>query len=127
DVYRIAEIARALDEKYLFYTRGGDIETSGDNPNPDLDPNKPEQAIWSVAMDGSAPKKLTEGHAPAISPKGDAVAFIRAGQIFLMKPSGEAAKAAITQKGKLSDLRWSPDASMLAFVSDRHDHSLIGL
>jgi dipeptidyl aminopeptidase/acylaminoacyl peptidase len=127
DGQEIAELAWAPDASYLLFARGGDFETGGDNPNANLDPDKPQQDIWSVGMDGSAPKKLTEGHAPAISPKGDIVAFIRAGQIFLMKPSGEGVKAAVTQKGRLGGLRWSPDASMLAFVSDRHDHSLIGL
>ncbi|MBV9404904.1 MAG: S9 family peptidase [Acidobacteriaceae bacterium] len=78
-------------------------------------------------MDRSSPKKLTEGHAPAISPKGDLVAFLRAGQIFTMSPAGENVKAAVTQKATASDLLWSPDGAELAFVSGRKDHSFIGL
>ncbi len=126
DGQEIAELDWAPDGSYLLFTRGGDFETHGDNPNPDLSPTKPDQAIWVVAMDGSPAKKLTEGHAAAISPKGDVVAFLRAGQIYMMKPSGEAVKSAVNQKATETDLRWSPDGSELAFVSDRRDHSFIG-
>ncbi len=127
DGQEIAELAWAPDSSFLLFARGGDFETGGDNPNPDLDPGKPEQAIWVVAMDGSAPKKLTEGHAPAVSPKGDVVAFLRAGQIFFMKPSGEGVKPGVNQKATATGLTWSPDGSELAFVSVRRDHSFIGL
>ena len=123
----IAELAWAPDGSYLLFAHGGDFETGGDNPNPNLSPEKPEQAIWLVAMDGTAPKQLTEGHAPAVSPKGDVVAFLRNGQIWMITPSGKDVRNVVTQKGTASDLRWSPDGSMLAFVSERRDHSLIGI
>src|SRR5438876_645336 len=79
----------------------------------------PEPESWYVAMREPAPKRLTEGHSPVISPKGDIVAFLRGGQIFLMKPTGEDVKNAVTQKGTASELTWSPDGSTLAFVSNR--------
>jgi len=126
DGQEIADLAWAPDGSYLLFARGGDFETGGDNPNPDLNPGKPDQSIWSVAMDGSPAKKLTEGQSPAVSPKGDLVAFIRGGQIFMMQPSGEKVKNAVTQKGTAGDLQWSPDGSALAFVSNRQNHAIIG-
>jgi dipeptidyl aminopeptidase/acylaminoacyl peptidase len=83
--------------------------------------------MMAGSADGSAPKKLTEGNGAAVSPKGDAVAFLRDGQIWMMKPSGADVRNVVTQKATASDLQWSPDGSMLAFVSDRRDHSLIGI
>jgi len=126
DGQEIDELSWAPDGSHLLFTRGGDFETNRDNPNPALSPDKPEQAIWSVAIDGSAAKKLAQGRSPALSPAGDIVAFLRAGQIFTMTPSGEKIACAVNEKAA-SGLRWSPDGTQLAFVSGRGDHSFIGL
>ena len=127
DGQEIADLAWAPDSTYLLFAHGGDFETGGDNPNPDWNPGKPDQSIWAVAMDGSPAKKLTEGHEPTVSPQGDLVAFIRGGQIWIMKPSGADAALAVSQKGSANGLRWSPDGQQLAFVSNRRDHSFIGV
>ncbi len=126
DGQEISDLAWAPDG-YLLFARGGDFETGGDNPNPDLNPTKPDQSIWSVAMDGSPAKKLTEGHEPAVSPQGDSVAFLRGGQIWMMSSSGANAALAVSQKGSANGLRWSPDGRQFAFVSNRRDHSFIGI
>ncbi|HEY3935811.1 MAG TPA: prolyl oligopeptidase family serine peptidase [Bryobacteraceae bacterium] len=127
DGQEIAELAWAPDGSYLLFARGGDFENGGDNPNPDLSLTRPEQDIWYVALNGAPAKKLTEGHAPCISPDGETIAFLRGGQIFTMKPTGANVKSALVQKGSVSDLQWAPDGSALAFVSDRGNHSFIGL
>jgi dipeptidyl aminopeptidase/acylaminoacyl peptidase len=123
----IDELAWAPDGSYLLFARGGDFENGEDNPNPALNPAKPEQAVWIAALDGSAATKLTDGHAPAVSPKGDLIAFLRGGQILTMSLKGEHITEAVTQKWPMENLRWSPDGAHLAFVSDRKDHSFIGV
>jgi dipeptidyl aminopeptidase/acylaminoacyl peptidase len=125
DGQEIDDLVWAPDGKYLLFARGGDFEMGRDNPDPASAPEKPEQAIWRVTLDGSPAKKLTEGRGPAISPKGDMVAFLRGGQIFTMKPSGEGVKSAANLKGSTSGLQWSPDSTALAFVSGRGDHSFV--
>jgi len=127
DGQEIGDLAWAHDGSYLLFVRGGDFDNGGDNPNPALDATTPEQEIWFAAADGSALKKLTAGHAPAVSPAGGLVAFLRGGQIFSMQPSGEEVKNIVTQKGRQSDLQWSHDGQSLAFVSTRQDHSFIGV
>jgi dipeptidyl aminopeptidase/acylaminoacyl peptidase len=123
----IDDLAWAPDAAYVLFARGGDFEKGEDNPNPDLNPTKPEQAIWIAPLDGSPVKKLTDGHAPAVSAKGDLAAFIRGGQIFTMTPKGENVSNVVGEKWRMQDLRWSPDGTHLAFVSDRRDHSFIGV
>ncbi|MFL6352891.1 MAG: S9 family peptidase [Bryobacteraceae bacterium] len=125
DGQEINDLTWSPDGKSLLFARGGDFEMGRDNPNPASNPDKPEQAIWMVRLDGSPAKKITEGHGPAISPKGDTVAFLRGGQIFTMSSSGEGVKSAVNLKGSATGLLWSPDGTALAFVSGRGDHSFL--
>jgi dipeptidyl aminopeptidase/acylaminoacyl peptidase len=127
DGQEIDDVVWSPDASYLLFTRGGDFEMHRENPNPSVMLTKPDQSIWSVALDGTPEKKLTEGHAAAISPKGENVAFLRGGQIFFIKPKGGEAVSAATQLGAVTDLTWSPDGASLAFVSTRHEHSFIGV
>lgn len=123
----IADLAWTNDGKNVLFARGGDFENEGENPNPGMLALRPDQAIWTVPADGGLPKKLTEGRAPLANPRTDLVAFRRAGQIFTMTSSGTEVMAAVRDRGTASDLRWSPDGKHLAFKSDRHDHSFIGV
>ena len=126
DGQEIDELCWTPDGSHVLFTRGGDFETGGAEPNPAASPQKPGQDVWKVGLDGSAPKKLAEGHAPALSPSGDTVAFVRAGQIYFMKPTGENVEPVVYET-KASGLRWSPDGTSLAFVSQRKNHSFIGV
>ena len=129
DGQELDELAWAKDGKTLLFVRGGEFENGGENPNPNLNLTTPDQAIWCVTMNGAPPRKLSEGRAPAISPASDTVAFVRNGQIFTMNLAGQNIVPTLKQKGSVSigSLRWSPDGQHLAFVSQRKDHSLIGV
>src|ERR1041384_4808164 len=73
----IGQLHWTPDGRALVYVRGGDLEFRGrPDPNPGADPAGVEQAIWMVAS-GEKPRKIAEGHSPAISPKGDRLAFLR--------------------------------------------------
>jgi dipeptidyl aminopeptidase/acylaminoacyl peptidase len=96
-------------------------------PNPAISAEKPEQAIWFAGVDGSQPKKLTEGSAPEVCGSTLKTAFIRKGQVFYLAGNGKEAKALLTVNGSVSDLTCSPDRSMLAFVNGRTTHSLIAI
>lgn len=127
DGQEIDDLAWGPDGTYVLFARGGDFENGEDSPNPALSPTKPDQAIWLAMLDGHPARKLTEGHGPAVSPKGDLVAFLRGGQIFIMTRNGENVVTAVAEKWPMKNLRWSPDGAHVAFVSDRRDHSFIGV
>src|SRR5688572_9077124 len=58
------------------------IFVRGNGANPALDPRGTEQALWIVRPDGSPPRRISDGSQPAVSPKGERIAFNRRGQIW---------------------------------------------
>ena len=124
----VGELAWTPDGKAIVYVRGGDFENDGTYPNPSSAPEGVEQDVWVVSLEGGAPRKLAEGHSPAVSPKGDGVAYIFKDQVWLVKlAAGAKPEQLIHDKGKCDSLDWSPDGSSLAFVSRRGDHSFVGV
>jgi dipeptidyl aminopeptidase/acylaminoacyl peptidase len=120
------------DGKALVYARGGDEDanwTASHYPNPDLVVGGVEQDIWVVSADGGAPRKLDEGDAPAASPRGDLVAYVKHGQIWGIGLDGAAKPRQLLHEpmGPAEELTWSPDGTRLAFVSARGDHAFIGV
>ena len=126
----LGDLAWSADGRFLVYARGGDLETSGDIPNPRNLPATPEQAVYAIPFDGGAPKKLGDGRGPAVSRDGH-VAFVKNGQLWMTTLDAEKTGAkpveAVHTKASSYELQWSPDGSAIAFNSYRGDHSFIGV
>ena len=126
----LGDLAWSADGRFLVYTRGGDLETNGDIPNPRNLAETPEQAVYAIAFDGGAPRKLSDGRGPAVSRDGR-VAFLKNGQIWITTLDAEKTGAkpaeAVHTKASSYELQWSPDGAALAFTSYRGDHSFIGV
>ena len=82
DGQRLSAITWSSDAKTIVYVRGDSANRAGENPNPTSDPAGAEQASWRISVDGGAPVKIGIGTAPAPSPRGDQLVFLRRGQIF---------------------------------------------
>ena len=136
DGQELTQLTFAPDGRTLVYVRGGDHDANwpaegGLAPNPAGSTEQPQVTIWSASLAGGAPVKLAEGDAPALSPRGQ-LAYIKDGQVWtapLDPGEKDAAKPErlFFDRGKDGDLRWSPDGTRLAFVSDRGDHAFIGV
>ena len=128
DGQEIDQIAWTPDGRSILYVRGGDFETGRDNPNPASLPQGVEQDIWIIPLSGGAPRKIAEGNEPAISPSGDRIVFLRKNEIWSVGIDENAKpEQLIHAKGRADELRWSPDGSKLAFVTNRSEHAFVGV
>jgi dipeptidyl aminopeptidase/acylaminoacyl peptidase len=125
----VGELAWTPDADSIVYVHGGDLEFSRSAyPNPSRTAAGVEQGVWLVSLSGGDPKKIGEGHSPAVSPKGGAVAYVFKGEIWLAKLDGsDKSEQLIHESGENDTLRWSPDGQSIAFVSSRGDHSFVGV
>jgi dipeptidyl-peptidase-4 len=119
----------------VVFVRGHEENRDRWVANPTSDPDGADRTIWAARTAGGAAWKLAEGDDPVLSPDGRAVLYVKEGQIYRAAVSETAAaptngrteKPFITAWGRNSDPRWSPDGTRIAFVSNRGDHSLIGV
>jgi len=128
DGQEIGDLTWTPDGKAILYTRGGGTNGRGEFPNPRSLTTGVKQEIWLVTVPGGAVRRLGEGNSPAVSPKGDRVAFLQRGQIWWASLTDSApAEQLLHARGSASALRWSPDGGKLAFVSNRGDHAFIAV
>ena len=128
DGQEIDQITWTPDGRSLIFVRGGDFEMHRDNPNPASLPQGVEQDVWIIPLAGGSPRKLAEGNSPAISPKGDRIAFLKKGEVWSIGLDENAKPAQMFHaKGQADELRWSPDGSRLAFSTNRNDHAFIAV
>jgi Tol biopolymer transport system component len=127
DGMEIGELVWSPDAQSIVFTRGGDQEGFGENPNPQNLPEEPKQQLMIVSLDGKS-RVIGEGHSAVISPNGDRIAYINKRDVWSAKVDGSEKPALLFQtKGRSGALHWSVDGSKIAFVSNRGDHNFIGV
>jgi dipeptidyl aminopeptidase/acylaminoacyl peptidase len=133
DGQELTNLTFSDDGKVLVYVRGGDHGANwpADGnlmPNPGSSPVQPKMQVWSISTTAGQPRLLGEGDTPVVAPKTGKVAFVRDHHIWIAPLDGsKPAEQAFFAKGSSESPSWSPDGRTLAFVSDRDDHSFIGL
>ncbi|MDQ2898328.1 MAG: prolyl oligopeptidase family serine peptidase [Acidobacteriota bacterium] len=128
DGRELTELQWSKDGHALVYTRGDGANGKGEYPNPRNNPAGASQDICAVSIDGGEPKVLGQGASPTIAPDDKSVAFVWKGEIWSAPLDGHSKpEQLIHARGKADTLRWSPDGSRLAFVSDRGNHSFIAV
>ncbi|HYL84376.1 MAG TPA: prolyl oligopeptidase family serine peptidase [Candidatus Angelobacter sp.] len=124
DGQELSQVSFSADANTIVFVRGGGKNSAGQVPNPTSNPAGMEQAVWTIAWNGSEPKRVDAGHSPDISSRGT-IAYTKDGQIWLAPLDGSEKPRQLVVRGQHFDPHWSPDGSKLAFVSARGDHSFI--
>jgi dipeptidyl aminopeptidase/acylaminoacyl peptidase len=125
----ISNVQFTPDGNNILFVRGNANNNNGEPANPAFLQTSTARNIWMINKDGSGLRKVSSGSYYKLSPDGKTLASTYQGQIWTLALTDTAAKdqKLFQSRGSQSQFRWSPDGSMLAFVSSRGDHSFIGI
>jgi dipeptidyl aminopeptidase/acylaminoacyl peptidase len=122
----LSDLVFSNDGNRVVFVRGDGKDSAGDYANPTSNPEGTEQEVWVIAWTGGAPVKIDAGNSPVVSASGR-IAYRRDGEIWMSSLKPEAKPKQIVIRGKDQPVEWSPDGTRLLFVSNRGDHSFVGI
>jgi len=134
EVFEIDEVLLTDDGLTAVYVKGGRPNAAGWVTNSDSDPDGREQAVWAVRTDGGRPWRVAAGSGPVLAPDGLSALLVKDGLIYKIPltprqgtTAGPEPEVLFRAAGRNGSPRFSPDGTRIAFVSDREDHSFIGV
>lgn len=128
DGQEITDVAFNADGDGIVYVRGGNKNRAGEVPNPTNDAAGATQAVYAVSWSDGDIKMLGEGNAPEVSPAGNQVVFSKGNALWIASVAEKSEPHQLfSARGNNASPAWSPNGKFIAFVSQRGDHSFVGV
>lgn len=129
DGQELTSLSISADGKWIVYVRGGDHGGRDGGPvNASSSPIAPKMQVFTIPFLGGKINTIAEGDNPVISPNSDQIVFVKTGQVMICSIDGSSpAKNLFYAKGINGSCKWSPNGRKVAFVSNRVDHSFVGV
>jgi len=117
------------DGERLVYLYGGSPNRSGELPNPTSEIEEVTTDLWLIDLEGGEPERLAGAVSPVMSPTDAKIAWARDGIAWQLDLDADSPQREelFRVRSDLSDLRWSPDGTRLAFSSARDGRSILGV
>jgi dipeptidyl aminopeptidase/acylaminoacyl peptidase len=122
------------DGSVVVFIQGHMRNREGWVANPSSNPQGAERAVWAARTTGGRPWKVAVADNASLSPDGRWVLYTKEGQIYRAAVGQPRALSRSDEEkplfrafGNNGGPRWSPDSARIAFVSNRNDHSFIGI
>jgi dipeptidyl aminopeptidase/acylaminoacyl peptidase len=125
----IGDLVFSPDGKILVFVRGNSKNPAGEPANPAQLQESTDREIHWVDLGTGEVRTFSTGYAPLFHPDGKRLTFIKSGKVYLKDLSGadKEDKPLFSARGSLGQLSWNPDGTLLAFTSNRTDHTFVGL
>ncbi|MBV9622454.1 MAG: S9 family peptidase [Acidobacteria bacterium] len=132
----LASLRLTADGNTLVYARGSEVNEAQESADPDHNVHQPKQQVWAKDLDSTNPPRLLGEMGCAeegcedieISPDGNWALWAAKKKLWLASVDGrQQAKQLSFIRGTVIEPKWSPDSKSVAFVSQRGDHSLVGV